>query len=76
MALAHCPECNNVIRFARSVREGQVVTCNRCRAKLEVVEINPVEVDVLSSGSKKRPKNEGFSEAGSLCIFVVTLSVH
>ncbi len=42
---AGCPECESTIRLNANVREGQPVTCQHCLAELEVVSVDPLEVD-------------------------------
>lgn len=42
---AGCPDCQATIRLHASVREGQPVTCENCLAELEVVSVDPLEVD-------------------------------
>jgi alpha-aminoadipate/glutamate carrier protein LysW len=45
--MAFCPECDAVIDVGDDVEEGQIVDCPECDAKLEVVNTNPLELDVM-----------------------------
>jgi hypothetical protein len=45
MAIALCPDCEEGISVGPRPRIGQRVTCPHCNAELEVVEINPLELD-------------------------------
>jgi alpha-aminoadipate/glutamate carrier protein LysW len=45
--MAFCPECDAAIDAGDDVEEGQIVDCPECNAKLEVVNTNPLELDVL-----------------------------
>ncbi len=46
--MAHCPECEAEIDVGDEIEEGQTVECPECDAKLEVVNTNPLELDVIS----------------------------
>jgi alpha-aminoadipate carrier protein LysW len=47
--MAHCPECEAVIDVEDDdVEEGQTLECPECGAELEVVNTNPLELDVVS----------------------------
>ncbi len=45
MAKAHCPECDNEIKFNGPPRKGYEVTCPSCGAFLKVVGESPIELD-------------------------------
>jgi alpha-aminoadipate carrier protein LysW len=45
MAVATCPDCGNEINLGRNPREGQSVTCPDCEADLEVISLDPLELD-------------------------------
>ncbi len=48
--MAHCPECEAKIDMEDDdVEEGQTLECPECGAELEVVNTNPVELDVVTS---------------------------
>lgn len=42
---AYCPECDAQINVGRNPTEGQVVVCPRCRTELEIISLDPVELD-------------------------------
>ena len=45
--MAHCPECEAVLDIdVDEVEEGQLVSCPDCGVELEVVNTNPVELDL------------------------------
>jgi alpha-aminoadipate carrier protein LysW len=47
--MAHCPECETVIDVDEDeVEEGQAVDCPECGAALEVVNTNPLQLDLIS----------------------------
>ncbi|MBN1667401.1 MAG: hypothetical protein JW862_09940 [Anaerolineales bacterium] len=43
--VAECPACGNEVRFRTKPRMGQLVTCPSCESELEVVWLDPVELD-------------------------------
>lgn len=49
MPLATCPECDADIHVDEDMDKGDVVHCDECEANLEVVGLDPVELDVASS---------------------------
>jgi alpha-aminoadipate carrier protein LysW len=47
--MAFCPECRTAIDVEDDVEEGQTVDCPECGAELQVVNTDPVVLEVLSS---------------------------
>jgi alpha-aminoadipate carrier protein LysW len=45
--MALCPECEASIDIGDEVEEGMIIECPECNARLEVVNTNPLELDVL-----------------------------
>ncbi len=45
MAKGLCPACNLSINVGPSPRKGQTVSCPKCRAQLEVLNLSPIELD-------------------------------
>ena len=44
MPKTYCPNCDAVISV-KNPREGATVTCHECDMKLEVISVDPFEVD-------------------------------
>jgi alpha-aminoadipate carrier protein LysW len=42
---ARCPDCDEIIRPRSNPRIGQKLSCSVCDAELEVVGINPLELE-------------------------------
>ena len=42
---AYCPDCDRLIHLPSKPSVGDPVTCPHCRAKLEVIDLNPIELD-------------------------------
>ena len=40
-----CPQCETILRININAREGQPLSCPECQASLEVVSVDPIEVD-------------------------------
>jgi lysine biosynthesis protein LysW len=45
MAHAECPSCGEKVKVADNAKIGNMVTCNGCGDILEVVWLDPVELD-------------------------------
>lgn len=45
MTFAECISCGSEIKFSNQPKMGQTVTCPECDAELEVVWLDPVELD-------------------------------
>ena len=46
MPLAACPECGFEIHVDEDVDKGETMTCEECDSKLEVVGLDPIELDL------------------------------
>jgi alpha-aminoadipate carrier protein LysW len=58
--MAYCPECEATIDVEDDdVEEGQKLDCPECGAELEVVNTNPLELDVISTGGEEEEDEEG-----------------
>ena len=40
----HCPNCDSIIK-ANKLREGAILDCPECGVELEVISVDPFEVD-------------------------------
>lgn len=45
MSNLYCPECDEKLRVPGKPRLGQRFTCFNCGAELEVISVDPVEID-------------------------------
>jgi alpha-aminoadipate/glutamate carrier protein LysW len=39
-----CPECDAQVAVPGGARAGEILVCGECRAELEIVALNPVEL--------------------------------
>jgi alpha-aminoadipate/glutamate carrier protein LysW len=53
--LATCPECEAEIHVDEDVDKGEIINCEECEARLEVVGLDPIEMDFA-------PEDEGEEE--------------
>ena len=46
MPIASCPECGTELHVEEDIDKGEIVECDDCEARLEVVSLDPVELDL------------------------------
>jgi lysine biosynthesis protein LysW len=46
--LASCPECEAEIHVDEDVDKGDIIHCEECEARLEVVGLDPIELDLAA----------------------------
>lgn len=46
MPTANCPECSEEVYVDAESEQGDVVSCDECGTDLEVVGLDPVELDI------------------------------
>ncbi len=61
MPFGVCPDCDEDVRIPPRPRIGQRVICQRCGAKLEVIEVDPIELD-WAYDEEDEEEDEGFLE--------------
>ncbi len=55
--MATCPECEATIDVEDDeIEEGRRLDCPECGAELEVVNTNPLELDLISSDDEEEEK--------------------
>jgi alpha-aminoadipate/glutamate carrier protein LysW len=47
-----CPECDEEVYVDAESEQGDVVSCEECGADLEIVGLDPIELDVSQDGGK------------------------
>jgi len=50
MPTAVCPECDEEVYVDADSEQGDVVSCDECGANLEVVGLDPIELDLYEGG--------------------------
>ncbi len=56
-AKIYCPECNQVIKLNKA-QLGQRIICRACNAALELVSINPPEVETTMGAEIKSNRHQ------------------
>jgi alpha-aminoadipate carrier protein LysW len=51
MPTAVCPECDEEVYVDADSEQGDVVSCDECGSDLEVVGLDPIELDLYEGGS-------------------------
>ena len=44
--MVHCPECEAELEMEEGVEEGEIIVCPDCGVELEVIGLDPAEVDL------------------------------
>ena len=58
MPTAVCPECDEEVYVDADSEQGDVVSCDECGADLEVVGLDPIELDPHEGGDGHDDDNE------------------
>jgi alpha-aminoadipate carrier protein LysW len=57
--VVRCPECGAEIDVDEDeVEEGEILSCAECEAEMEVVQIHPVHLNVISEGDDEEDEEE------------------
>lgn len=56
--LAACPECDAEIHVDEDVDKGETVHCEECDVTLEVVGLDPIELDLAQSTEEDDDKED------------------
>ena len=57
--MAHCPECETLVDVdVDEVEEGEIVICPECGVDLEVVNTNPIELDLAEDEELEEDEEE------------------
>jgi alpha-aminoadipate carrier protein LysW len=60
MPTAVCPECEEKVYVDAESEQGDIVTCDECGADLEVVGLDPVELDLCEQKDSYKDIDEEF----------------
>lgn len=58
MPLAACPVCEVEIHVDEDVDKGETIRCEECEAMLEVVGLDPIELDLASEDEEDEDYDE------------------
>ena len=48
-----CPECDNLVKLSAFAYEGHRILCNGCHTLFEVVDTNPIELEIVFDANMK-----------------------
>jgi hypothetical protein len=65
MSTLFCPECERRINLNARIRIGRRIVCSACQTNLEVINLNPLQLDVYQPDSVKMTKKR--IEADAFC---------
>ena len=58
--MPHCPECEALVDVDEDeVKEGEIVNCPECGVDLEVVNTNPLELDLFDEEEEEEESEDG-----------------
>jgi alpha-aminoadipate carrier protein LysW len=60
--LAACPECHSEIHVDEDVDKGEIIHCEECEASLEVVGLDPIELDVAPEDEEDEDYDDEYGE--------------
>jgi len=61
MPTSVCPECSEEVFVDAECEQGDHVTCDECGSSLEVVGLDPIELDLVEDADEERiADDEGF----------------
>ncbi|MEE9234660.1 MAG: hypothetical protein V3U28_04365 [Candidatus Acidoferrales bacterium] len=61
--MAQCPDCGALLDIDKDdVEEGETLSCPECAVELEVVNRNPLELDVIEEEEDEPAKSEEEAE--------------
>ena len=63
--VSRCVECYSRIFFDKMPDLGRVVTCRECGTKLEVIYLDPIELDWYEEGAYADVNSEVYDDYGS-----------
>ncbi len=58
MPLAACPECEAEIHVDDDVDKGETIRCEECEAMLEVVGLDPIELDLAPEDEEEEDEDD------------------
>lgn len=58
MPTTACPECSEDVYVDAESEQGDVISCDECGTELEIVGLDPIEVDVHEDGGAADDKDD------------------
>ena len=65
MPTSICPDCTEEVFVDADIEQGDSVSCDECSAKLVVVGLDPIELDLYEeSEGERKPADDDFNGYG------------
>ncbi|CAN5648363.1 hypothetical protein BH18ACI1_BH18ACI1_16080 [soil metagenome] len=48
MPTTACPECSEDVYVDAESEQGEIISCNECGSELEIVGLDPIELDIYT----------------------------
>ncbi len=58
MPTGTCPECEADVHVATDTDKGDIMACDECGTELEVVGLDPVELDIVEDEDAEEEEDE------------------
>lgn len=58
MPTAICPECDEEVYVDADSEQGDIISCDECGADLEIVGLDPIELDIYEEGTNYDDSDE------------------
>jgi lysine biosynthesis protein LysW len=62
-----CPECENPLKVSTHPHKGQQLLCPRCRTRLVIISLNPLELDWATMANQVVSKKKKAGNKKALC---------
>lgn len=63
MPTANCPECSEEVYVDAETEQGDVVSCDECGTDLEIVGLDPVELDIYEEDYDDFDDDDDFDDS-------------
>lgn len=60
MPTGTCPECEGSVQVATDDERGDIINCDECKTDLELVGLDPIQLDVYEEESLDEDDEEDF----------------
>ena len=62
MPTAVCPECEEDVYVDPETEQGEIVSCDECGSELEIVGLDPIELDPYDGSDKFDDDDDDFDD--------------
>ncbi len=58
MPTTACPECSEDVYVDADSEQGDIISCDECGTELEIVGLDPIELDIYEEANAADPADE------------------